>query len=134
MNVLIDTSIWSLAFRKKKTSVDEGKIIKKLEELITDNRVAIIGPIRQEILSGIQSDSTFKTVNEKLEAFEDIPIFTEDYIRAAQMFNICRRNGIQGTHVDFIICAAAEKNHCSIYTLDKDFIHYARVLPIIAYK
>lgn len=131
MKVLVDTSIWSLALRKKKQhNSDEILLIQKLVGLIEESAVEMIGPIRQEVLSGIASPQAFFLLREKLEAWKDIPIESEDYVRAAEMFNICRKKGIQGSHIDFLICSLSEKHHLSIFTLDHDFVAYAKHLPI----
>lgn len=131
MSILVDTPIWSLAFRKNKTSnVSEIEIVNKLAELIEQSMIRIIGPIRQEILSGISSTAAFALLKEKLEAWDDVVIDSSDYVRAAEMYNICRSKGIQGSHVDFLICAVAEKQGLSIYTLDRDFLLYAKHIPI----
>lgn len=134
MNVLVDTSVWSFALRKARHSKDELFVIKKLEELILEYRVQIIGPIRQELLSGIASNSSFLILKKKLEAFKDLEIEPADYERAAEMFNVCRSKGILGSHTDFLICAVAERDHLSIYTLDNDFRQYAKYLPILLYQ
>lgn len=134
MNVLVDTTIWSLAFRKNNHSINESHIIEKLKELISEYRVRIIGPIRQEILSGISVKSSFSSLQEKLEFFEDLEIYTSDYIRAAEMYNICRQKGVQGSHIDYLICAVSERNHLSIFTLDGDFSFYAKHIPILIYS
>lgn len=134
MKVLVDTSMWSLALRKKKDwNAEESAFIVKLSELIEESAVEMIGPIRQEVLSGISSPRAFSLLKEKLEAWKDIKIESEDYIRAAEMFNICRKHGIQGSHVDFLICAIAERHQFAIFTLDNDFILYAKHLPIWIY-
>jgi len=134
MNVLIDTTIWSLAFRKKSNTNIEIKIGKFLTELIQDGRVKIIGPIRQEVLSGIALPNDFHKLQKKLAAFEDLPITTEDYERAAEIFNLCRKKGIQGSHIDFLICAVAEHNHLSLFTLDKDFTFYKKHCRLMLFK
>jgi predicted nucleic acid-binding protein len=90
----------------------------------------MIGPIRQEILSGISNPNQFIKLCEILRSFEDLPLTSSDYERAAEMFSLCRKKGVQGSHVDFIICAAAEKHHLSIFTLDHDFQHFAKHIPI----
>jgi hypothetical protein len=87
----------------------------------------MMGPIRQEILSGVRSKSQFKKLRKHLESFPDLPIITEDYVTAAQFFNHCRLNGIQSSNTDFLICAVAVRNKLSIYTTDKDF----EILPSI---
>ncbi len=53
MNVLIDTSVWSLAFRRARgSSRADAQIVAELTELIQEGRVLLMGPIRQELLSG----------------------------------------------------------------------------------
>ena len=130
MNVLIDTSIWSLVLRKSKASKQTDAVQKVVTDLIQEFRVQLIGPIRQEILSGISNQPQFLKLRETLRSFEDLSLNSSDYERAAEMFNLCRHKGIQGSHIDFVICAAAERYHLSIFTLDGDFQHYAKHLPI----
>lgn len=133
MNVLIDTTVWSIALRKNKHSQEEETTVLSLTELIHEGRAKIIGPIRQEILSGIASKTSFDKLHAALSAFPDLEIYSDDYIRAAQMYNHCRKKGIQGSHIDFLICSIAEKHHMSIFTLDHDFINYSKFLPLILY-
>lgn len=130
MNVLIDTSIWSKVLRKSKTIKQTDPVRKIVTELIEEFRVSMIGPIRQEILFGISNQNQFLKLREILRSFEDYPLNSFDYERAAEMFNICRKKGVQGSHIDFVICAAAERYNLSIFTLDGDFHHYAKHLPI----
>ena len=133
MRVLIDTSIWSFALRRKLkdlVSIKETHAVIELKELINENRAIIIGPIRQEILSGISNYVQYKKLKIKLKAFEDFSLSTGDYELAAEYFNLCRKKGIQGSHIDFLICAVASRNDMSIYTTDKDFDNYSKALTI----
>jgi len=134
MRVLVDTSVWSLAFRKKDKTDFELRLIAYLAEIIRDLRLVMIGPIRQEILSGISSESTFLEMQHKLSVFSDWPLETEDYELAARFYNNCRTNGIQGSHIDYLICAAAFNNKFSILTLDKDFERYMKYTGILLDK
>jgi predicted nucleic acid-binding protein len=90
----------------------------------------IIGPIRQELLSGISDEKIFNELKEKMNGFNDFPIETIDYELAAEYSNVCRRNGIQGSNTDFLICAIAVRNNFEIFTLDDDFNEYKKYLPI----
>lgn len=130
MKVLIDTSAWSLALRKKTLSPNEKKIVIELKELIYELRAVIIGPIRQELLSGLSDETKFTDLKQKLEAFNDLPLNKEDYEYASELSNNCRRKGIQGSHIDFLICAVAINNKISILTTDKDFLNYKKVIDI----
>jgi predicted nucleic acid-binding protein len=127
MKVLVDTCIWSAALRHKEPDMD---ISNKLKDLIRDGRASIIGPIRQEILSGISSRKQFHKLKKILSSFEDIPLKREHFERAAEFSNICRSKGIQGSTIDFLICAVAYLESLVIYTTDSDFKNYSKFLPI----
>jgi predicted nucleic acid-binding protein len=133
MKVLIDTPIWSLAFRKKNISHEDQNKVAALTELITDLRVAIIGTIRQEVLSGISDQNKFELLKERMSVFSDYIIRTSDFEVAAEYSNICRRHGIQGSHTDFLICATSVRNDWEIFTDDGDFLEYRKYLPIKLY-
>ncbi|MFN3873711.1 MAG: hypothetical protein ACK4R9_12000 [Ignavibacterium sp.] len=62
MKIIVDTSVWSLALRRKK--VTGYKEIKVLESIIDSQSVCMLGPIRQELLSGIKEQSQFKLLKE----------------------------------------------------------------------
>ena len=75
-----------------------------------DSRALIIGPIRQEILSGIKDEAQFEKLKNSLQPFDDNPISPMEYELAARLNNQCRSKGIQGSHIDFLICAVAINN------------------------
>jgi predicted nucleic acid-binding protein len=130
MMVLVDTSVWSLALRRKTPNAS----VQKLTELITESMAVMIGSVRQELLSGISDEVVFNNLRSKLDAFEDLPVTTKDYETAARFYNTCRRNGAQGSHTDFLICALAHNNGLLIFTTDQDFNYYAKFLPIRLYE
>lgn len=127
MKVLVDTCIWSSALRRKNPDLE---LVEKLNDLINDGRVSIIGPIRQEILSGISSTKQFNKLKKIFSSFEDIPLRTEHFEKAAEFCNICRKQGIQGSTIDFLICAVAHLDSLEIFTTDNDFDNYSKLLPI----
>jgi len=122
--------VWSLAFRKKEINNEDQKIIAKLSKAIRELNIEIIGPIRQEILCGIKNTELFEELKVKLGVFKDLQINTQDYELAAESFNKCRSNGIQGSHIDFLICAVSVSNKLKIFTLAKDFENYKKYIPI----
>ena len=128
MKVIVDTSIWSLVLRRRKGQ--QSPASDNILKLIDESRVVILGPIRQEILSGIKDRRQLNLLKEYLKAFPDLLLETKDYELAAGFFNICRAKGIQGSNTDFLICATAVNNNFSIYTSDKDFILFQKYLPI----
>ena len=132
--VLVDTSVWSVAFRRNKPNEKEKEIVETLIRLIRDYRIVMIGPIRQELLSGISAQTVFENLKEQISVFTDYPLLTEDYEQAAEYANICRKNGIQGSHADFLMCSVAVRNKWKIFTEDKDFLNYQKYLPIQLFK
>jgi predicted nucleic acid-binding protein len=132
MKVIVDTSVWSLALRHDRQETDDT--VRELQNMIQDHRVQMIGPIRQEILSGIRSEAQFKKLKRHLESFPDLPTATEDYVTAAGYYNLCRSKGIQGSNTDFLICAMANRNKFSIFTTDKDFEMISKHINIFIHR
>ncbi len=132
MKVIVDTPIWSYALRSHKDKYQAE--INEITALIRDQRALIIGPIRQEILSSYSDVKKFKKLKEKLSYFENCPILDSDYELAAELSNKCRKNGIQGSHIDFLICAVAKRLEAPIFTTDNDFTHYQRIISIKLHK
>jgi len=128
LKVLVDTPIWSYALRSKNKEYQSE--IDSLISLIRDQRAIIIGPIRQEILSGYSNLRKFRIIKEKLSYFDNTSILDVDYELAAEFSNKCRIKGIQGSHIDFLICAVANRIDIPIFTNDKDFEHYQKIIPI----
>jgi predicted nucleic acid-binding protein len=133
VRVLVDTSVWSLALRRRNRAASAAEVA-ELTELVHDGRVAIIGPVRQELLSGIREPDQFERLREHLRAFADTEITSIDYEEAAAYFNRCRAKGVQGSNTDFLICAIAVRSEFSIFTTDADFRRYARILPIALHE
>lgn len=127
MKVLVDTCVWSEVLRHRSP---DPQFTKKLKDLIEDGRVVMIGPIRQELLSGISDRSQFEKLKELLSSFEDIMLKTEHFEKGAEFSNICRSKGVQGSIIDFLICSVGYLEGLIIFTSDKDFENYKRHLPI----
>ena len=132
MKVLVDTCIWSLALRRGQQK--DNPLVQEFISLIKDVRVQLIGPIRQEILSGIKAKQQFDTLKNYLSAFPDLSIETNDYERAAEFYNMCRKAGIQGSNTDFLICAISANHDLPIFSVDKDFEQFEKKLPIKLYQ
>lgn len=132
MNVVVDTSVWSLALRRKTESLNanEKNVVSELSELVREGRARLIGLIRQELLSGIKTTEQYEKLRLHLRSFPDEPIDTSDYEEAAKAGNRCRGKGIIVSIVDILICAVAIKRQWAIFTTDPDFTNYVRVLPI----
>lgn len=136
MMVLVDTSIWSLALRRKSADLGarEKSLTLALAELIREGRAQLIGVVRQELLSGIREPEKFDQLRNYLRAFDDVRLDPSDYEEAAQIHNRCRTRGIAGSAIDFLICAVADRRHWQIFTTDSDFDRYKKVLGLELYR
>lgn len=133
MNVLVDTNIWSLALRKRRQRVVAPEV-HELQNLIEEGRAQLIGPIRQEVLSGISDLAVYEKLKEILSAFSELALSRRHYELAASMFNRCRKHRIQTSYIDFLICATAQDYGIPVFSLDKDFLSFARHLKIALYR
>jgi predicted nucleic acid-binding protein len=135
MMVLVDTSVWSLALRRKlgDLNVRERELSMALAELIREGRAQIVGVIRQELLSGIREAERFQKLRDYLRAFDEPKVETADYEAAAEMHNRCRSRGIAGSAIDFLICAVAQRREWQVFTVDDDFVAYSKVLAVRLY-
>lgn len=132
MSVLIDTSIWSLALRRRQRQLgaEQRRLVDEWRRLIEDGTAVIAGPIRQEILSGIRSCEQFDRVRERLAGFDCPDVLVEDFDQAAIFYNHLRSRGVAGGSVDLLICAIAYRHSLAVFTTDRDFERYAQHLPI----
>ena len=132
MNILVDSSVWSLALQRKSEALSptERILVSELSELIRERRARLIGLIRQELLSGIKTKEHYEKLQLHLRSFPYKPIDTSDYEEAAKAGNQCRGKGIVVSTVAILLCAVAIQREWDIFTTDPDFASYSKVLPI----
>ena len=121
MKLLVDTSVWSLALRRKNTatlSLEEQKLKAELVRAITEGRVTMLGLLRQEILSGIKEDAQFDKVKAALDPYLDESINPADHEFAARVYNECRNQGLEAGTVDILICAVAARRGWEVLSGD----------------
>ena len=131
--ILVDTTIWSKAYRRKKIDGKDLRTVNRLYDILDLEEEILIGPVRQELLSGITDKYVFTDLAAKLDGFNNYEVQLADHDLAAKYFNICMNNGIQGSQTDFLICSVANRYNMEIFTEDKDFYHYKKYLPIKLY-
>lgn len=136
MEVLVDTTIWSLALRRRPIDLmpRDLALVEEWRRLVLSGDALLVGPIRQEVLSGIREPTTFALLRERLNDFRHLAVVPGDYDRAAELFNRCRAAGVAATAVDMVICAVAERFEVPVFTTDRDFLHYARCISTRLYE
>jgi hypothetical protein len=94
MTMLVDTSVWSLAFRRD--APDSGPEVLTLRAAI-DGGDAIVttGLVLQELLQGFAGPRARRDIVQRFAALPLLVPDRQDYIHAADMRNVCRRPGVQ---------------------------------------
>lgn len=125
MRILVDTSVWSLALRRKQADSTAAALLKSYIE--TGENLSLIGIILQEILSGISSDTLFNKLEDYLTAFPLLAVEREDHISAAQLRNTCKKKGLRVGTIDALIAAVCIRRDLLLLSTDKDFQAIAKV-------
>ena len=130
--VVVDTSVFSLFLRRDQALQNE--YLELFLDLFERNQIVLLGVVYQELLSGIRHEEQFNRLVDVLDGFDINYAGKADHLTAARFYNICRSNGIQGSSIDFLICAMSAEREHHILTLDQDFDQYAEYLPISLLK
>ncbi len=133
--ILVDTSILSLAFRRRSPSRPEPHPVQVFRRtLLEDTPLAIPGIVLQELLSGVRTDQQFKRLRSILEAFPILVAERQDHILAGQISNASRRRGLSASTVDCLIAALAVSRDGFLFTLDEDFTRLAPICGLKLFK
>lgn len=120
MALLVDTSVWSLAYRRD--SPPDIPEVHELRRALTQGRtVATTGVILLELLRGFLPDFTRETILNAFHLLTFIEPERNDYIDAASLANTCRSVGIQMGSVDALLAQVARSRNLTLLTTDRDF-------------
>jgi predicted nucleic acid-binding protein len=78
----------------------------------------------------VASNALFESLRDELRTFPDEVLAPSDYEQAAQLCNECRRRGVAGSGVDFLICSVAVVRGWQMFTSDADFRAFSKIVPI----
>lgn len=125
--ILLDTSVLSLAFRRRRRGSLAAPVqVEELERLIEqDRKLAIPGIVFQELLSGVRDVAEVTRLRAAVAGFPVITATMADHLAAAELANSCRAKGIAASTIDCLIAAQAIGGGFSLFTLDQDFAHIA---------
>ncbi|HLB16617.1 MAG TPA: PIN domain-containing protein [Burkholderiales bacterium] len=129
MTLFVDTSVWSLAFRRDRDSAapEVGALRTALEggEIIVTT-----GLILQELLQGFAGPRAREDI---IDRFSALPLLTpdrRDHIDAAELRNRCRRVGVQIGTIDALLAQLCVRHDLTLLTTDKDFHRVAAHCPL----
>jgi predicted nucleic acid-binding protein len=125
LSLFVDTSVWSLAFRRDAPSsiVEVQALIRSIE---SGETIVTTGLVLQELLQGFSGP---KARAEILDRFSAVPLLVpdrDDHIRAAELRNLCRRGGTQVGTIDALLAQICIRHQLTMLTTDNDFKHMAR--------
>lgn len=129
MNVLVDTSVWSLAFRRD-IPPDTPEMKTLLRCLERQDILFTTGIILQELLQGFRGP---KQRERLIEQFFNLPLIVPDltdHIAAAELQTTCRQKGVQVGTIDALLAQLAMANKLELLTSDRDFTLISRHLPL----
>jgi predicted nucleic acid-binding protein len=122
---LVDTSVWSLAFRRDgSTSAPEVVALKAALE--GGDEIVTTGLILQELLQGFAGPRARRDIIERFGALPLLAPDRQDHIEAAELRNRCRRAGVQIGTVDALIGQMCLRHDLALLTTDRDFAGLAR--------
>jgi predicted nucleic acid-binding protein len=125
LSLFVDTSVWSLALRRSApaTSPEVQTLVRAIE---AGETLVTTGLVLQELLQGFSGP---KARDQILDRFSAIPLLApdrEDYVRAADLRNHCRRAGVQIETIDALLAELCIRHELTMLTSDRDFMHIAK--------
>ena len=133
MNLFVDTSVWSLAFRRDAAS-DAAEVHALRQALEGGDTVVTTGVILQELLQGFSGPRTRKDIIDRFSALPLLMPDRQDHIDAAELRNKCRRSGVQLGTIDALLAQLCIRHTLTLLTTDKDFFHAASHCPLRVWK
>jgi len=120
LSLFVDTSVWSLAFRRDQPvlAAEAAALVRAIE---SGETILATGVVLQELLQGFSGPKARAQI---LDRFSAVPLLTpdrEDHIEAAELRNRCRRNGVQVGTIDALLAQLCIRHDLIMLTADKDF-------------
>ncbi|MBM3676839.1 MAG: PIN domain-containing protein [Actinobacteria bacterium] len=129
MSVLVDTSVWSLAFRRDASeAAPEAAVLRRLLE--GRDLVVTTGLVLQELLQGFAGARARAAIVSRFGALPFLSPSRGDHVAAADLRTTCRRAGVQLGTIDALVAALCIRNDLTLLTADGDFLHAAGVVPL----
>ena len=133
LTLLVDTSVWSLAFRRDQDSdVPQRRALR--DALEGTEIVVTTGLVLQELLQGFNGPRARRDL---IEHFAALPLLSpdrQDHIAAAELRNVCRRAGVQIGTIDVLLAQLCLRHDLQLLTTDGDFVHVAAHCPLRVWK
>ncbi len=129
MSLFVDTSVWSLAFRRD-TQGGEPEVAVLVRAIGAGDIIVSTGLVLQELLQGFAGPKARWQIIEKFSALPLLPPDRQDHVEAAELRNTCRRAGVQIGTIDALLAQLCMRHDLEMLTTDGDFQHVAELAPL----
>lgn len=126
MNIVVDTSVWSLVLRRPRVNELDPHVATFRSHVEHGTGIHLVGNILQELLDGVKGSLGFERLVKAMEPFPILSAKRSAYILASKLRNDCRAKGVQASPGDFIIAATCIENGYPLLTSDGDFSGIAK--------
>lgn len=129
MSILVDTSVWSLAFRRDEPA-GAPEVLALRRALEGGEVVVTTGLVLQELLQGFAGPRARKDILDRFAALPLLAPDRHDHIDAAELRNRCRRGGIQIGTIDALLAQLCIRHGLILLSADDDFHRVAAHAPL----
>jgi predicted nucleic acid-binding protein len=131
VNLVVDTSVWSLVLRRPRVEEDNPHVRAFRWHLDSGDGLFLTGSILQELLDGLRSTRQLDRLLTLLDPYPLLELDRQTYVDAARLRTLCRSKGVNAGPIDFLIAAACCRHGFPLLTADKDFQRIAAHCDLI---
>lgn len=133
MHLLVDTSVWSLAFRRD--APPRIAEVRFLEQALEGEEVIVTtGLVLQELLQGFRGPKARAAILSRFSALPFLFPDREDYVDAAEIHTACRRKGLQVGTIDALLSQLCVRHRLTMVSTDRDFERIAEIIPLSLWR
>jgi len=133
VTLFVDTSVWSLAFRRDQVATaPQVRVLR--DALEGGETIVVTGLVLQELLQGFAGPKARKDIIDRFAALPLLAPDRLDHIDAAELRNRCRRAGLQIGTIDAVIAQLCIRHGLVLLTTDNDFVLAARHCPLRVWR
>jgi predicted nucleic acid-binding protein len=114
--VLVDTCIWVPFFNRPRSREKQS-----VDELLDDDRVALVGPILTEILLGFRRDEYADWVASELRGLHYLEVTWDEWRASARLGRKLIAEGHSLPQTDLVIASVALQRDMAVYSSDPHF-------------
>jgi hypothetical protein len=129
LSLLVDTSVWSLAFRRD-APADVPEVQYLARCLGGREEVFTTGLVLQELLQGFAGPRQRRLIIDRFFALPFVVPDREDHVEAAALRNRCRARGVQVGTIDALLAQLCIRHGLGLLTTDRDFERVAGLSPL----